>query len=228
MRKHRLFISAMLIVVLVATFVSCKAAPTATPTPTLAPTPTQALVATPTPTLAPAATPTPTRAPTPTAPPTPTPTPPPKITLVAADFSPVTHIYAVSIEKFAELVKQYTGGQVEFKIYHTETLVKGREMLDAGRKGMADIVAITMAYYPGDFPFSPTAGCLPFALDYNGIRKAMPKFVPIFDEEFKPLNLKMLWGVKKPSENFGTKPRSVSLTGTWPFSPLWSAGCCLP
>ncbi|MDO8491502.1 MAG: hypothetical protein Q7T04_05765, partial [Dehalococcoidia bacterium] len=191
MNSSKILMAALAVMLVVAfAVVSCTPSPTATPVP--APTATKPPVTQATATQA-TATPTPAPAATPTSAPTPTPAGP-KVTLVAADFSPLSHIYATSIEKFAELVKQYTNNQVEFKIYHTETLVKGRDMLDAGRKGMADIVAITMAYYPGDFTFSPTAGCLPFALDYKAIRKAMPSFVPIFDQEFKPLNLKMLWG----------------------------------
>lgn len=196
MFRNKIFATTLAVLLVAFTVLSC-ASPTATPVPPTAtqPPPTQAVTG---------ATPTPTQV-SPTVSPTPTPAGP-KITLVAADFSPVTHVYATSIEMFAELVKKYTNNQVEFKIYHTETLVKGREMLESGRKGMADLVAITMAYYPGDLPFSPTAGCLPFALDYAGIRKAMPSFMGIFDQEFKPLNLKTMWNIPLSIEWFFRKP----------------------
>ncbi len=191
--KKKVLLMAMAVVLVVAFVVTSCASPTSTPVP---PTATKAPAGQPTPT--------PTQVP-PTAAATPTPAGP-KITLIAADFSPVSHAYATTIEKFAELLKQYTNNQVEFKIYHTETLVKGREMLEAGRKGMADLVAITMAYYPGDLPFSPTAGCLPFALDYAGIRKAMPSFMSIFDQEFKPLNVKTMWAIPLSIEWFYRAP----------------------
>lgn len=203
MLKNKVLLMVMAVMLVVAFVVTSCASPTSTPVP---PTATKAPAGQPTPT--------PTQVP-PTAVATPTPAGP-KITLIAADFSPVSHAYATTIEKFAELVKQYTNNQVEFKIYHTETLVKGREMLEAGRKGMADLVAITMAYYPGDLPFSPTAGCLPFALDYAGIRKAMPSFMSIFDQEFKPLNVKTMWAIPLSIEWFyraPVDPDNPDLTG---------------
>lgn len=79
--------------------------------------------------------------------------------VAAADFTlrlahhyPDVHIQAGPLREFVEEVQQNSGGRIAFNVYPAETLVSGREVLEAVEGGVIDLAPMPGNYQSGSIP----------------------------------------------------------------------------
>jgi len=73
-------------------------------------------------------------------------------TMRLAHTYPDTHIQAGPIRDFVKAVEEKSGGRIKVQVYPSETLVSGREMLDATESGVVEAGILAFANQTGDFP----------------------------------------------------------------------------
>ncbi|MFC2058225.1 TRAP transporter substrate-binding protein [Chloroflexota bacterium] len=134
MRKVLLILAPLLVLALILGVVGCGGEE-ATPTPK--------------PTVAPTKTPTPTKAPTPA--PTPTPTPEP-IVLKLSHKYPIDSVAGQNCRILADLMEEYTNGQVTIDIYPAASLFSTSEEVEAVYTGAIDMSMTSPYYYAGSNP----------------------------------------------------------------------------
>jgi TRAP-type C4-dicarboxylate transport system substrate-binding protein len=76
------------------------------------------------------------------------------ITIAVAEVVNERHSTGVALKAFTDEVTARTAGKVRFEIYWSGSLVPGTEALDAVGGGLAQIGAVTPAYFPQDLPLS--------------------------------------------------------------------------
>jgi len=75
-----------------------------------------------------------------------------EFTMRLAHTYPDTHIQAGPIRDFVKAVEEKSGGRIKVNVYPAETLVSGREMLDATESGVVEAGILAFANQTGDFP----------------------------------------------------------------------------
>jgi TRAP-type C4-dicarboxylate transport system substrate-binding protein len=131
--------------------------------------------------------------------------------LKQADYFPVGHPgYKTNVEAHARLEKT-SKGQIDMQYYPAEQLAKAKDLLNACRKGIADIVNVQLAYYAGSFPLS-TVCMLPnwtHARDGAEIMQRLYDSSPEIREEFSKFGILPLMLTCIPQYDIGTVSKPV-------------------
>lgn len=126
----------------------------------------------PTPAPAPAPAPKPTPAPAPV----PTPTPAPKPAVINWKYAdqdpPTSYANQHTVDPWLDKLEQASKGRVKIDRYHGQTLVKGTDLWDAAKYGLADICWSFHGYYPGMTPLADVV-TLPFPPVDTGQQNAL-------------------------------------------------------
>lgn len=147
------------------------------------------------------------------------------ITLKYADYLPNSGQMAATTNWWADEIVKRTNGQVKFKFYWAESLVKAADMLDATGKGITDIGYQVSAYIPAKLPLT-TLAAIPYQNPNGAVRAAAFKdlvenYAPLKEEysskNVKPLHINvsqsMVIGGKKPIKTLedlqGVKVRAL-------------------
>ena len=97
-----------------------------------------------------------------------------KTTMKLASVTPTDHFYNVGARKFAELVKERTGGRIDIRVYPAGQLGKGeREITEAIQQGGVDLLITSTGPMGG---FSPSINILDFPFlfrDFNHVDLVM-------------------------------------------------------
>jgi len=97
-----------------------------------------------------------------------------KTTMKLASVTPTDHFYNVGARKFAELVKERTGGRIDIRVYPAGQLGKGeREITEAIQQGAVDLLITSTGPMGG---FSPSINILDFPFlfrDFNHVDLVM-------------------------------------------------------
>ncbi len=171
-------------------------------------------------------------APTPTSSPaeaTPTPSPAKPIKLIASCYHPPSYADLFPPQKeFCERVNEIGKGTVEVDFYHSGNLLKAGEAIPGLRKGTADLIFQTSAYWTGDVPIY-NGYSLPFLWeDYADMRDKLFRGTPLrelVDKEMAKsgyyivaegaLPMEHIWAAKgispirKPADLKGLKVRAA-------------------
>jgi TRAP-type transport system periplasmic protein len=110
-----------------------------------------------------------------------------------ASMFPETHLRAQAWKAFCNKVEKSTDGQVVFKIGYSESLVKAMQEYEAVRMGAIDISGSPSVYISGYFPVGLFADIPGFADSYDHAMEIYKQAMPIIDEEFAKVGLKLLW-----------------------------------
>lgn len=116
-----------------------------------------------------------------------------EVTLTAASYAPAKQVGHRSIEEFLQNIEKASGGRIAYAFHPNGSLISQAQMLQAGRLGTADVVSITTSVFPGEFPFSASAGTLMFLWDLGNFDKAYAVLKPHLEAELAAQNLKPLW-----------------------------------
>jgi TRAP-type C4-dicarboxylate transport system substrate-binding protein len=126
--------------------------------------------------------------------------------------------------KFAEELKKQSGGRLTLKIYHSGSLAKPRQALNAVKKGVADIAESIHAMNPGVFPLTSFIS-VPFLVDSSEmatyvLQGVYDKF-PEIRAEHKDMHVLWLWGMLPMEIHTSKKPvrkledlKGLKLAGT--------------
>lgn len=86
------------------------------------------------------------------------------IRLRYANFPAATTFPCIQMEKWAQEIRERSGGRLEIETYPGGTLLEERSILRGVARGQADIGCTSPAYHPGSFPFFDLFG-LPLGFD---------------------------------------------------------------
>jgi len=75
-----------------------------------------------------------------------------EFTMRLAHHYPDTHIQAGPIRDFVKAVEENSGGRIKVQVYPAETLVSGREVLDATESNVVDASIMAFNFQVGDLP----------------------------------------------------------------------------
>ncbi|MGE0085973.1 MAG: TRAP transporter substrate-binding protein DctP [Desulfococcaceae bacterium] len=116
---------------------------------------------------------------------------------------------------FADEVAKATEGEVEIKIWWSNTLGAAKENLKLLSTGVIDMAAMSSGYFPSELPFFSAPNSLPMSLDdicqSGALMKAFMTQIPEFSEEAKRNHIRPLFFhllnpyllvSKKPVEKF--------------------------
>lgn len=117
-----------------------------------------------------------------------------QIVLKFASDTPAPASYSVGQEWFLAEVEKRSNGRIKFERYWAESLMPGREHLDATAAGIADISALISAYWPGRVPLSNVTSLPGLSWDLWPTLKAGLEFyrLPEIEAEWTKLNLKVV------------------------------------
>lgn len=98
---------------------------------------------------------------------------------------------------FADEIEKATKGEVEIKIFWSQSLAKAGENLNLLRSGAIDMAEMSPAYFPAELPFFTVANSVPMGMDNlcqgSAIIKAFMEKIPAFMEEAKSNNIRPLF-----------------------------------
>ncbi|HUV59902.1 MAG TPA: C4-dicarboxylate TRAP transporter substrate-binding protein [Desulfatiglandales bacterium] len=98
---------------------------------------------------------------------------------------------------FADEIKKATKGEVEIKIYFSESLAKAGENLHLLKSGAIDMAEMSPAYFPAELPITTAANTIPFGFDNicegSAIGRAFMDEIPAFMEESLRHNIRPLF-----------------------------------
>lgn len=122
---------------------------------------------------------------------------------------PKAPMYRLLWLKFAEELKKESGGRLTLKIYHSGSLAKPKQALNAIKKGVADIAENIHAMNPGVFPLTSFIS-LPFLVDSTEmatyvLQGVYDKF-PEIRAEHKDMHVLWLWGMLPMEIHTSKKP----------------------
>lgn len=135
-------------------------------------------------------------APAPPTPAPPAPAPPapaPRLTFTFASYRALTHSQGVWFGEYCDKVGQATDGQVEFKYYPGESLVKKREQWSAVTTGTVDITSTGSTDWSKVMPWGNIFSFPEWAKDTADGNAQVEKAWSILEEEFEGQGLKLLW-----------------------------------
>ncbi len=119
------------------------------------------------------------------------------VTLRLSTHHPADVSRSVGSRLLKEEIEKATNGMVKIDIYYSESLAKGREVLDAVKQRVVDIGDVNPAYYPGQLPLH--SGILAFtkvpprySQKVEVMANAYAKY-PQFRQEIENYNQKILW-----------------------------------
>ena len=154
-----------------------------------------------------------------------------EITLKCATYTPSGSKHTAVVYWWAEELEKRSNGRVKVRVYAGGSLVKAKEMLNAGKTGLADIVQIVPAYDPSKLvltgapykPFNTAPRLDQTSLAFNELVKN--KYVK---REIEKLNLKYLFmNPTGPYNIMGKKPiknisdlRGIKIRSTGDYSIL--------
>ena len=76
------------------------------------------------------------------------------ITLKMSHHEPSTSLVNTAFQKWADQINQKTNGQVTIKVYDSETLAKGKDIVTSVQTGITDIGWVIIGFFPGQFPLT--------------------------------------------------------------------------
>ena len=106
---------------------------------------------------------------------------------------PDSHLRAKAWKTFCDKVEKATNGEVVFKMFTAQSLVKAKQEYEAVRMGAVDISGSPSVYISGYQPIGLFADIPGFAKSYAHAMEILMKASPIIDKEFEKAGLKLLW-----------------------------------
>ena len=119
------------------------------------------------------------------------------VTLRLSTHHPADVSRSVGSRLIKEEIEKATNGLVKIDIYYSESLAKGREVLDAVKNKVVDIGDVNPAYYPGQLPVH--AGllvytkCPPKFSEKKAVMEKIYAKYPQVLNEIEKYNQKLLW-----------------------------------
>ena len=136
---------------------------------------------------------------------------PKKVTIVFADYHPTSYIAVKVMDEWVKLLKEKTGDAIDFKFFHTGSLLSATDMMPGIREGRADMGLMNTLYQPAEWPTATLDG-LPFvtrsaeaeSLAYLELYKTNPTFAA----QWKKNNLHLI-GRAVEGSHIGVSPTPV-------------------
>lgn len=104
-------------------------------------------------------------------------------TVTVALYQSPTHELSVWIKELAPMLAQMSDNQLKAKIYDAGTIAKGKDMVDAVQRGLADIGFVYPGFNSATMPVMEVVGSIPFLFRNNyEWWKAWPKIIPVLQK----------------------------------------------
>ncbi len=148
-------------------------------------------------------------------------TPPSEEVAPPPTFEPVTlklasyvaageHPISKTVNRYAALISERTGGRITIELYEGESLCKAKESFELVSSGEIDMSMVWVAYGAGLLPFAADCCMLPFAWEYpDDHLEALHEqgLYELLAEEYRAFNLEPLWNITSYGQEwFFSKP----------------------
>ena len=137
------------------------------------------------------------------------------VTLRLSTHHPPDVFRSIGSRLVKEEIEKATNGLVKIDIYYSQSLAKGREVLDAVKDGVVDIGDVNPAYYPGQLPLHSSVIVFTKAPPKHRQKKEVVyrtyEKYPEYLAELEKYNQKFLWQYFPGSLNLSSKTPVKSL-----------------
>jgi TRAP-type C4-dicarboxylate transport system substrate-binding protein len=137
------------------------------------------------------------------------------VTLRLSTHHPPDVSRSVGSRLLKEEIEKATHGMIKIDIYYSESIAKGREVLDAAKDGVVDIADLNPAYYPGQLPLHASVVVFTKAPPKHRQKKEVVektyKKYPKYLNEIEKYNQKILWQYFPGSLNLSSTKSVKSL-----------------